>query len=128
MKADTFMNAVGLISDRHLDIEMPKKVIVHRKWRKRIAAIAASAALIFGPLPTLTAFGVEPAYDILYHVAPSVAQTFKPVQKTCEDNGIEMTAVEMKQACILPCTIQRVPALMVNGIFMTVTGSMFLVI
>ncbi|MBP1592095.1 MAG: hypothetical protein ILP22_08650 [Oscillospiraceae bacterium] len=98
MKADTFMNAVGLISDRHLDIEMPKKVIVHRKWRKRIAAIAASAALIFGPLPTLTAFGVEPAYDILYHVAPSVAQTFKPVQKTCEDNGIEMTVISAERS------------------------------
>ncbi len=97
MKADTFMNAVGLINDRHLAIEVPKKVVIHRKRKKRIAAMAATAALIICPLPTLTAFGVEPAYNILYHIAPSIAQTFKPVQKTCEDNGIEMTVISAER-------------------------------
>lgn len=36
MKADTFMNAVGLIDDRHLAIEVPKKVVIHRKWKKEL--------------------------------------------------------------------------------------------
>ncbi|HAG13513.1 MAG TPA: hypothetical protein DCG49_06585 [Ruminococcus sp.] len=98
MKADTFMNAVGLINDRFLDIEVPVKRIAHRKQKKRIAAIAAVAVLITCSLPTLTAFGFEPAYMILYHIAPSAAQTFKPVQKTCADNGIEMTVISAERS------------------------------
>lgn len=97
MKTDTFMNAVGLIDDHHLDVEKKKKPIVHHKWNKKIISIAAAAALILCPLPTLTAFGVDSAYYILYHIAPSVAQTFKPVQKTCEDNGIEMTVISAER-------------------------------
>ena len=98
MKAETFMNAVGLIDDRFLDIETPRKKITHRKWAGRFAAIAAAAALITCPLPALTAFGYEPAYNMLYHIAPAAAQTFKPVQKTCEDNGIEMTVISAERS------------------------------
>lgn len=97
MKTDTFMNAVGLIDNRHLDVEKKKKPIVHHKWNRKIIAVAAAAALIVCPLPTLTALGVDSAYHILYHIAPSVAQTFKPVQKTCEDNGIEMTVISAER-------------------------------
>ena len=97
MKTDTFMNVVGMIDDRYLDVDIPRKAITHRKWTKRIISIAAAAALIICPLPTLTAFGVDPAYNILYRIAPSVAQTFKPVQKTCEDNGIEMTVISAER-------------------------------
>ena len=97
MKADTFMNAVGLIEDRFLNIEVPMKRITHRNRKKRIAAIAAAAAFITCSLPTLTAFGFDPAYMILYHIAPSVAQTFKPVHKTCADNGIEMTVISAER-------------------------------
>ena len=98
MKADTFMNAVGLIDDRYLDIEVPAKTILHRKWKRRIISIAAAAALVICPLPTLTAFGVESAYNVLYQVAPSIAQTFKPIQKTSEDNGIEMTVISAERS------------------------------
>lgn len=97
MKADTFMNAVGMINDRYLAIDTPKKTITHRKWTRKFVSVAAAAALILGTLPTLTAFGVDPAYDVLYHIAPSVAQTFKPVQKTCTDNGIEMTVISAER-------------------------------
>lgn len=97
MKADTFMNAVGMIDDRYLDVDMPRKAITHGKWTKRIVSAAAAAALITFPLPALTAFGVDPAYNILYHIAPSVAQTFKPIQKTCEDHGIEMTVISAER-------------------------------
>ena len=97
MKADTFMNAVGMIDDRFLDVDAPKKTITHRKWTRRIVTAAVAAALITITLPTLTAFGVDPAYNVLYHIAPSVAQTFKPVQKTCTDNGIEMTVISAER-------------------------------
>jgi len=97
MKADTFINAVGMIDDCYLDVNVPKKTITHRKWARKIVPIAAAAALITCPLPTLTAFGVDPAYNILYHIAPSIAQTFKPVQKSCDDNGIEMSVISAER-------------------------------
>ena len=97
MKADTFMNAVGMTDERYLDIEIPKKSIVIFKWKKALISCAAAAALIACPLPAMTAFGVGPAYDILYNIAPSVAQTFKPVEKSCEDNGIEMNVISAKR-------------------------------
>lgn len=98
MKADTFMNAVGMIDDRFLDVDTPIKMSSHRSWAKKIAAAAAAAALITCPLPTLTAFGVGPAYDILYSITPSAAQTFKPVQKSCADSGIEMTVISAERS------------------------------
>ncbi|MBR3631305.1 MAG: DUF4179 domain-containing protein [Oscillospiraceae bacterium] len=97
MKADTFLNAVGMIDDRYLDVDTPRKAVTHRKWTKWIVSVAAAAALIICPLPALTAFGVDSAYNVLYHIAPSVAQTFKPVQKTCEDHGIEMTVISAER-------------------------------
>jgi hypothetical protein len=97
MKPDTFLNAVGLIDERFLDIDTPSKTITHHRWTKRLAAFAAAAALVVGTLPTLTAFGVDPAYNILYELAPSVAQTFKPVRKTCSDKGIEMTVISAER-------------------------------
>ena len=69
MKAETFMNAVGLIGDRHLDVEIPKKRIIFYKFRKVAVAVAAAALLIVFPLPALTAFGVDSAYNILYHIS-----------------------------------------------------------
>lgn len=41
MKADTFMNAVGLIDDRYLDIENPKNRSIQLKKKKRKKIIAA---------------------------------------------------------------------------------------
>lgn len=98
MKADTFLHAVGQIDDRFLNVEVPKRKIVRRKWTKGLAAVAAAAVLIVGTLPTLTAFGVDPAYNMLYEIAPDAAQTFKPVHRTCSDNGIEMTVISAERS------------------------------
>ena len=98
MKTDTFMNAVGMIDDRFLDVEIPGKNIVYRKWRKRLVSAAAVAALLVCPFPALTALGVDAAYDVLYNIAPGVAQTFKPVQKSCIDSGIEMTVISAERS------------------------------
>ena len=97
MNVYTFMNAIGMIDDRHLDIESKKGKITHRKWIKSIVSATAAIALITCPLPVMTAFGHTSAYNMLYIISPSVAQTFKPVQKTCEDNGIEMTVISAER-------------------------------
>ncbi len=93
MNADVFLDAVGKIDDRFLDVDMPRSRVIKHTWRKRLIAVAASLVLLLGTLPTLTALGVYRAYDALYAISPAVAQTFKPVQKSCEDNGIEMTVI-----------------------------------
>lgn len=92
MNADTFINAVGMIDDRHLEIDTGKKKS-GINWKRALVSAAAAAALVLAPLPAMTAFGVERAYNTLYMIAPSVAQTFKPVEKSCEDKGIEMTVI-----------------------------------
>ena len=95
MNADTFINAMGMIDDKYLKTDIPKKTKI--KWKRRIISVAAAAALILCPLPALTAFGVAPAYYLLYQFAPAVAQTFKPVEKSCEDKGIEMTVISAER-------------------------------
>ncbi len=91
MKTDTFLQAVGMIDDRFLELSAPKQKIRHR--RRIVMVIAAAAAAVMLPLPVLTAFGVEPAYECLYRIAPPIAQGFHPVQRSCTDQGIEMTVI-----------------------------------
>lgn len=98
MRTEEFMAAVGNIDDRFLDVDKPKKPIKRTKWKKRIIAASAAAVLIIGTLPTLTAFGYDRAYDVLYNIAPPVAQKFKPVLLTCEDQGIVLTVVSAERS------------------------------
>ena len=97
MKTDTFLNAVGMIDEKYLNIDIQRNRITHHKLKKRIISITAAALLILSPLPVMTAFGADTAYQILYQITPAAAQTFKPVQKTCEDQGIEMTVISAER-------------------------------
>ena len=98
MNTDQFMKAMGEIDERYLDISVPAKRPIRRRIIKRIAAASVAAALIVCPLPALTAAGVDPAYDVLYRIAPAAAQTFKPVQRSCTDQGIEMTVISAERS------------------------------
>lgn len=93
MKAETFIDAMSAIDDRYLKLDNQPNRVSKPSIVRRITAIAAAAALILLPLPVSTAFGSDSAYNILYHIAPGVAQTFKPVQRSCTDQGIEMTVI-----------------------------------
>jgi len=60
------------------------------KW----GALAACLCLCFCfTVPALAAAGHDLAYEVLYSISPSIAQKLKPVNASCEDNGIEMTVV-----------------------------------
>ena len=65
--------------------------------RRKLIVSAAAAVIAAASLPAMTAFGSGTAYYLLYNIAPSVAQTFKPVQQTCEDNGFEMTVISAER-------------------------------
>lgn len=93
MNADNFVNAVGMIDEKYLDIDNRSSKIRHKKILKKLIAPAAAAVLILCPLPAMTALGYSTAYNILYTVSPDIAQTFKPVNRSCESNGFEMTVI-----------------------------------
>lgn len=94
MKTDILIDAIGNIDENTIseakDIKRNKAGSPFRK----ITALAL-AALLFAitAVPALAAADVEPMYQLLYAVAPSAAQSLKPVQKSCTDNGIKMEVV-----------------------------------
>lgn len=96
MRSDTFIKAMGNIDERFLDVEAPKRKI-RRRWTAWVAGAAAAVLLIACPLPVMTAFGSDEAYNVLYSISPRIAQDFKPVQKSCTDDGIEMTVISAKR-------------------------------
>ena len=60
---------------------------------KRIIATAATIVLCLTTSVSVLAATVTPVYLMLYQVSPSLAQMLKPVQLSCEDNGIKMELV-----------------------------------
>lgn len=93
MKTDKLIDAIGMIDEKYVaDAHTPCVKIRHRKV-KGIAIAAATLLCIAVPLPAMTAFGSDTAYNLLYMAMPSVAQTFKPIQKSCEDKGIRMEVI-----------------------------------
>ena len=63
-----------------------------RIW-KWLAAAACICLCLSLSVPVLAAAGNEAAYEMLYSIAPGVAQKLKPVQAVCEAQGIEMRVV-----------------------------------
>ncbi|MDE7365615.1 MAG: DUF4179 domain-containing protein [Ruminococcus sp.] len=93
MKTDKLIDAIGMIDEKYVaDAHKPCMKISHRKV-KGFAIAAAAMLCIAVPLPAMTAFGSDTAYNLLYMAMPSVAQTFKPIQKSCEDKGIRMEVI-----------------------------------
>ncbi len=91
MKTENLIDAVGLIDEKYVaEAHQPQ---IRRNGIKKFAIAAAAMLCIAVPLPAMTALGVDEAYNLLYMAMPSVAQTFKPVQKSCEDNGVRMEVI-----------------------------------
>ena len=92
MKTEQILEAMGGISDEYIT-EAHENIRI-KKSRLRPFAIAAAAVLcIAAPLPAGVAAGSDDAYNVLYAIMPSAAQTFKPVQRSCTDNGIRMEVI-----------------------------------
>lgn len=93
MKTDNLIDAIGMIDEEYVaDAHKPYMKIRHRGL-KRFAIAAAAMLCIAAPLPAMTAFGSDIAYNLLYMASPTIAQTFKPVQKSCEDKNIRMEVI-----------------------------------
>lgn len=66
-------------------LSKPKRHPV-RRW----CASAACLCLVFCLAVPAMAASIPAAYELLYAVSPATAQFFKPVELSCEDNGIRM--------------------------------------
>lgn len=93
MKREQLLSAIG-----EIDEELIASAANHpgrRVRRARPLAALAAAVLLCAALtvPALAAANVEPAYRLLYAAFPAIAQELKPVNLSCEDNGIELEVV-----------------------------------
>ncbi len=62
-------------------------------WRRPALALAVLALLLALAMPVFAS--VEPIYRLMYLVSPAVAQFFRPVQESCEDQGIRMEVLSV---------------------------------
>jgi len=89
MKPENLLDAIGDIREDWID-DARANVRRRRRFPVIAAAILLCMTLTVSALATADMAGV---YEILYAVAPGIAQRFKPVQMSCVDNGIELTVV-----------------------------------
>lgn len=86
------LDAIGMIDGATVQAARTRKV--KRRTHRRYAALAAAAVLcILLTVPALAFAGVNQAYEVLYAISPAIAQTLKPVQMSCENNGVRMEVI-----------------------------------
>ena len=89
MRGNELLDKMELIDPAYIeaaDTAPNKRKRVWAKW----GTAAACLCLICGlAIPAMAAFSPS-FYELLYAVTPATAQFFKPVQRSCEDNGIRM--------------------------------------
>lgn len=79
------------VLDSARDGDCSKRIEPLRLKRPVVALVALCICLTMA-MPVLAAT-VEPIYQLMYMVSPSVAQFFMPVQKSSESNGIKLEVV-----------------------------------
>ena len=94
MNCDKIVDAIGMI-DEELITEADKKTFKKHIGRKAIFSLIA-ALIVFSALG-ITSFAKTyygASFDeALYYFFPSVAQSLKPVNLSCEENGIKMEVI-----------------------------------
>lgn len=92
MKNDKLIDSIGMISDEKILNAKNTTVKIYKfSIKKAIALIAAIILCLTASVPVLAAATeIEPIYNAIYRISPSLAQKLKPVKMTCEDQGIRM--------------------------------------
>ena len=89
MKTNELLDAIGMIDDDLIaDAKLRRRN--GRTFVKRLLLSAAAFALCISVAVPVVAANVPAAYNLLYAISPVIAQKLKPVQLSCEDNGIRM--------------------------------------
>ncbi len=93
MKREDLYNGISGVCPKYLDEAdsyKPRKMIHWKRW----GAIAAGMCFFLcSAIPVLAVANNDFAYELLYAISPSIAQELKPVNVSCEDNGIKMEVV-----------------------------------
>lgn len=92
MRGNELLDKMELIDPAYIEAAgtMPKKR--KNSWVKWGAMAACFCLVVSLAVPAMAAS--SPAfYNMLYEISPGTAQFFKPVQLSCEDNGIRMEVV-----------------------------------
>ena len=90
MNSEVLLQAIGdLPEDLIYDARPTRRKTIPLR---RIAVLAAVLALCLALIIPAAAGGYR-FYEALYAVSPAVAQTLRPVQLSCEDQGIEMEVI-----------------------------------
>lgn len=90
MKTDKLIDAIGQIDENKIrNAKVISGKIKRISFRRAVAMVAAIILCITITVPVLAAT-VDPIYLMVYRVSPSLAQMLKPVQLSCEDQGIKM--------------------------------------
>ena len=88
-------SALGGVEEKYLVeaaqyLQRKKSFKPVRTVMKAAACFALVAAVSVVSLSVATAAGVDSAYDMLHFINPSMALKMRPVNISCEDNGIKM--------------------------------------
>ncbi len=84
---------VSKISNQITDDRSKSKNMINKKIIKAAVAAAAIFILCFSMSIPAIASNVSIVYDGLYAISPAVAQYFKPVERSCTDQGIRMEVI-----------------------------------
>lgn len=96
MMKEKLSGALNALPERMIEEAMtvqPVRHNSHRQMLRRITTIAAALLMLVGVGVTALAASNEAFNDALYRVFPGLAQAMKPVQLSCEDNGIRMEVI-----------------------------------
>lgn len=93
MKTDKLVDAIGMIDERK--ILDAKSFTVKNKGRSLGKAVSWVAAVLLCFTLSISALAatVDPIYQILFNISPTAAQVLKPVNLSCEDQGIRMEVI-----------------------------------
>ena len=92
MDSNHILNAMGAIDDNAiLDAKSYQRPKSHR-WLRWGAWAACICLVISLSIPTMAA-KIPSFYNVIYEISPATAQFFKPVQRSCESQGIQMEVV-----------------------------------
>ncbi len=89
MRSDELLESIGMIDDSLIADAKPVRRGTKINIRKFSLIAAALLLCITIAVPVMAVY-VPGTYEILYAISPVIAQKLKPVQRSCEDNGIRM--------------------------------------
>ena len=92
MTREDLLQAIGEI-DENMALQAEEEKRVRKMNGKKLVVLAVAAALLLSCVTGAFAATNETANDLLYKVWPWAAQALKPVNLSCEDQGIRMEVV-----------------------------------